>query len=144
MDYFVNGLLSLRFVYLRRFFSLLRVPVLYATNKEDHTFGVAFFVWWAIRDSNPGPTGYEPVALTNWAIGPLSRCRFYDGLNILPLSRMFVNTFSQNFYSFLFSLSFLPQADKKFLSALFVLVRYWSQQKSTTKPQYSSKLRWLF
>ena len=21
--------------------------------------------WWAIRDSNPGPTGYEPVALTN-------------------------------------------------------------------------------
>ena len=22
-------------------------------------------VWWAIRDSNPGPTGYEPVALTN-------------------------------------------------------------------------------
>ncbi len=22
-------------------------------------------VWCAIRDSNPGPTGYEPVALTN-------------------------------------------------------------------------------
>ena len=22
-------------------------------------------IWWAIRDSNPGPTGYEPVALTN-------------------------------------------------------------------------------
>ena len=21
--------------------------------------------WWASRDSNPGPTGYEPVALTN-------------------------------------------------------------------------------
>ena len=21
--------------------------------------------WWAIRDSNPGPTGYEPGALTN-------------------------------------------------------------------------------
>ena len=21
--------------------------------------------WWAIRDPNPGPTGYEPVALTN-------------------------------------------------------------------------------
>ncbi len=21
--------------------------------------------WWANRDSNPGPTGYEPVALTN-------------------------------------------------------------------------------
>ena len=24
-----------------------------------------FLFWWAIRDSNPGPTGYEPVALTN-------------------------------------------------------------------------------
>ena len=22
-------------------------------------------VWWAIKDSNLGPTGYEPVALTN-------------------------------------------------------------------------------
>ena len=21
--------------------------------------------WWAIRDSNPGPSGYEPEALTN-------------------------------------------------------------------------------
>ena len=27
--------------------------------------------WWAHLDSNQGPTGYEPVALTNWAIGPL-------------------------------------------------------------------------
>ena len=26
--------------------------------------------WCTIRDSNPGPTGYEPVALTNWANGP--------------------------------------------------------------------------
>ncbi len=23
------------------------------------------FIWWTIRDSNPGPTGYEPAALTN-------------------------------------------------------------------------------
>ena len=23
------------------------------------------FSWWAFRDSNPEPTGYEPVALTN-------------------------------------------------------------------------------
>ena len=29
-----------------------------------------FFCWWAFGDSNPGPTGYEPVALTNWAKGP--------------------------------------------------------------------------
>ena len=32
------------------------------TNDDD--FGFTLF-WWAIRDSNPGPTGYEPVALTN-------------------------------------------------------------------------------
>ena len=24
-----------------------------------------FFIWWTIKDSNLGPTGYEPVALTN-------------------------------------------------------------------------------
>ena len=28
---------------------------------------------WTCGDSNPGPTGYEPVALTNWAKGPKSR-----------------------------------------------------------------------
>ena len=26
--------------------------------------------WWTIRDLNPGPTGYEPAALTNCANGP--------------------------------------------------------------------------
>ena len=26
--------------------------------------------WWAFRDLNPGPAGYEPDALTNWAKGP--------------------------------------------------------------------------
>lgn len=30
-----------------------------------HELRVEAFDWWAIRDSNPGPTGYEPVALTN-------------------------------------------------------------------------------
>ena len=25
---------------------------------------------WTIQDLNLGPTGYEPVALTNWANGP--------------------------------------------------------------------------
>ena len=29
-------------------------------------------IWWTFRDSNPGPTGYEPVALTNRAKGPYS------------------------------------------------------------------------
>ena len=27
--------------------------------------GISNRGWWAFRDSNPGPTGYEPVALTN-------------------------------------------------------------------------------
>ena len=27
--------------------------------------------WWNIKDLNLGPTGYEPVALTNWANVPL-------------------------------------------------------------------------
>ena len=26
--------------------------------------------WWAVRDSNPQPTGCRPVALTNWANRP--------------------------------------------------------------------------
>jgi len=26
---------------------------------------VSFGIWWAFRDSNPGPSGYEPDALTN-------------------------------------------------------------------------------
>ena len=28
--------------------------------------------WWAFRDLNPGLSGYEPEALTNWAKGPFS------------------------------------------------------------------------
>ena len=27
--------------------------------------------WWTRQDSNLWPTGYEPVALTNWATGPI-------------------------------------------------------------------------
>ena len=27
-------------------------------------------MWWRIRDLNPGPIGYEPIALTNWANPP--------------------------------------------------------------------------
>ena len=35
-------------------------------------FGL-FVWWWALRDSNPGPSGYEPEALTNWAKGPYKK-----------------------------------------------------------------------
>ena len=34
--------------------------------------------WWAIGDSNPEPTGYEPVALTNWANGPRIMIEIYS------------------------------------------------------------------
>ena len=46
-------------------------------GRRDRTLGTRFWrpllyllsytpiLWWAFRDSNPGPTGYEPVALTN-------------------------------------------------------------------------------
>ena len=34
-------------------------------NTKDTATLCLLYFWWAIRDSNPGPTGYEPVALTN-------------------------------------------------------------------------------
>ena len=45
-------------------------PLLYLLSytpiyEKQKRFAASAFVWWAIRDSNPGPTGYEPVALTN-------------------------------------------------------------------------------
>ena len=39
------------------------------------------WIWWAFRDSNPGPTGYEPVALTNCANGPCIAQRYYFSIN---------------------------------------------------------------
>ena len=40
------------------------------TELLSHLYIEVFCNWWAHLDSNQGPTGYEPVALTNWAIGP--------------------------------------------------------------------------
>ena len=34
-------------------------------SKKKNTRGGVFLFWWAIKDSNLGPTGYEPGALTN-------------------------------------------------------------------------------
>ncbi len=36
-----------------------------ALPTELYPYTVTAKQWWTIRDSNPGPTGYEPVALTN-------------------------------------------------------------------------------
>ena len=39
-------------------------------RKNGRHFAVSAIFWWTIRDLNPGPTGYEPAALTNCANGP--------------------------------------------------------------------------
>ena len=60
-----NGQILLKEEYL----SVIFLSVLYNnTNSEtaDKVKRVCIILhWWAIGDSNPGPTGYEPVALTN-------------------------------------------------------------------------------
>ena len=45
----------------------------YKKTKKEHLNQKIEVFWWNIRDSNPGPTGYEPVALTNWANVPLAK-----------------------------------------------------------------------
>ena len=39
-------------------------------TKKEITERVISFFWWTIKDSNLGPIGYEPSALTNCANGP--------------------------------------------------------------------------
>ena len=47
--------------------------------------------WWILRDSNPGPSGYEPDALTNWANGPLQikQSSFLNCCNVFRHSPIF-------------------------------------------------------
>ena len=45
-------------------------------NKKKQCYGIALS--WNRRDSNPGPIGYEPSALTNWATVPK---KYYKGMN---------------------------------------------------------------
>ena len=40
-------------------------PMIKYTENKKGRRKPTFFIWWTNRDSNPGPTGYEPVALTN-------------------------------------------------------------------------------
>ena len=51
--------------------------------------------WCALKDSNLGPTGYEPVALTNWAKGALLNARL-----IIRDFMIYVNTFFKIFLIF--------------------------------------------
>ena len=48
-----------------RFWRPLLYQLSYAPIQKRNLFGFAYVFWWAFRDSNPRPTGYEPVALTN-------------------------------------------------------------------------------
>ena len=57
MDVFgTNDTLNLKDVYL---------PILLLKFGSDREKVRIIFAWCTNRDSNPGPTGYEPVALTN-------------------------------------------------------------------------------
>ena len=60
---FVNTFFKLFSKFFSGFWQRFVVPLLRVFRRSER-------LWWAIRDSNPGPTGYEPVALTNWANGP--------------------------------------------------------------------------
>ena len=42
----------------------------WTTEPKILNVGILKWFWWALTDLNRGPTGYEPVALTNWAKGP--------------------------------------------------------------------------
>mgnify|MGYP006945373241 CR=1 FL=1 len=48
-------------------FKCLREDILSAIQKAEKARNLIIQKnkWWTNRDSNPGPTGYEPVALTN-------------------------------------------------------------------------------
>ena len=39
--------------------------LLAAQNKNTHRVRWVFLFWWASQDLNPGPSGYEPPALTS-------------------------------------------------------------------------------
>ena len=41
-------------------------------------YSLNYVFWWAFRDSNPGPIGYEPTALTSWAKSPNKWWRLRD------------------------------------------------------------------
>lgn len=41
-----------------------------AQNKNRACFNAELIDWWLRGDSNPRHTGYEPIALTNWATQP--------------------------------------------------------------------------
>ena len=42
-----------------------------ATRPSAQLLTILYNKWCTLKDSNLGPTGYEPVALTNWAKGAL-------------------------------------------------------------------------
>ena len=65
-----NGALNPQFAIAFRFAllflgELLSLHYVVTINKNKEALLPCFYLWWAIRGSNPGPTGYEPVALTN-------------------------------------------------------------------------------
>ena len=55
------------------------------TNHLYYRAKLFCFYWWAFTDSNRGPIGYEPTALTYWAKGPYVVKRLLVGVKRLEL-----------------------------------------------------------
>ena len=45
-------------------------PLDFQSSEHAPAIRTAHIYWWTFTDLNRGQTGYEPVALTNWAKGP--------------------------------------------------------------------------
>ncbi len=51
--------------------------LVFKTSPFSQTWVFAL-IWWSHQDLNLEPTGYEPGALTNWAIGPTTFLQIFD------------------------------------------------------------------
>ena len=69
--------------------------------------------WWTIKDSNLGPTGYEPGALTNWANGPTVLIPYYYN----TFERICQGVFEKNFQNSL--ISELADSQSKFHCGIY-------------------------
>ena len=91
--------------------TLMVEPFFRGRGRRDRTLGTRFWrpmlyqlsytpiikkclLWWTITDSNRGPTGYEPVALTNWANGPNKQDILYHKKTVCQVKYCF---FEKNF-----------------------------------------------
>ena len=98
---------------------------------------LSFSIWCAIKDSNLGPTGYEPVALTSWANGACVLCLTLLHYNSwFSICQVFFKTFFDFFQKILFN-SFKPFILCTFYDKIFLLNFY---KKCKWKVIYEHKI----